>query len=81
MIQARSPQLVLVNRINDVDGAEGLALISQLTTTGLAPVMLVSNLPEAQQAAIKAGALAGFGKAELKKPEVAERISAALKQA
>jgi PleD family two-component response regulator len=78
MIKARTPQLVLVNRINDVDGAEGLDLIRQLLPAGFSPVMLVSNLPEAQQAAVKVGALLGFGKAELKKAETAERLSAAL---
>jgi hypothetical protein len=42
------------------------------------PVMLVSNYPEWQQAAIAAGALPGFGKAELNRAETREKLSAVL---
>lgn len=73
--------LVLVNRVGDRDGRPGLDLIRSLKADpALAdvPVMLVSNYPEAQDAAEQAGALRGFGKAEVGRPEVTERIKAAL---
>jgi two-component system chemotaxis response regulator CheY len=60
--------LILVNRINDSDGAPGVELIrSMKSEPGLAdlPVMLVSNYPEAQQEAEALGALPGFGKSDL----------------
>jgi hypothetical protein len=40
--------------------------------------MMISNYPEAQQAAESAGALPGFGKREIGSAKVKERISAAL---
>ena len=40
--------------------------------------MLVSNYPEWQQAAIAAGALPGFGKAELNRAETREKLAAVL---
>jgi two-component system chemotaxis response regulator CheY len=60
--------LILVNRINDSDGAPGLELIrSMKSEPGLAdlPVMLVSSYPDAQQEAEALGALPGFGKSDL----------------
>jgi len=42
--------------------------------------MLVSNYPDAQQAAVQAGALPGFGKRELGSPRVPELIRAALEE-
>ncbi len=73
--------LVLVNRIGDVDGAPGLDLIRSLKADpGLAstPVILVSNYPDAQAEAESLGALPGFGKAALTSPETRDRIARAL---
>jgi len=61
--------LVLVNRVGDLDGASGLSLIRAIKADpALAetPVMLVSNLADAQAEAVAAGALPGFGKSELR---------------
>jgi hypothetical protein len=41
-------------------------------------MMLVSNEPEAQAAAVAAGAFPGFGKRQIGKPEVRELLKAAL---
>ncbi|MCC7350537.1 MAG: hypothetical protein IT446_08220 [Phycisphaerales bacterium] len=41
-------------------------------------LMLVSNYPEAQQAAEQAGALPGFGKREIGSPRVVQLLKAAL---
>jgi hypothetical protein len=40
--------------------------------------MLITNYEEHQQAAMQAGALRGFGKAELSSPETAKRLAEAL---
>ena len=57
--------LILVNRLLDTDHSSGVALIESLKasndTAGI-PVMLVSNFPDAQNQAIDAGAVPGFGK-------------------
>jgi DNA-binding NarL/FixJ family response regulator len=69
--------LVLVNRVLDQDGSSGLDLIHALREeSGAAgiPMMLVSDLPEAQRAACTLGAAPGFGKAELYGNETFERI-------
>ena len=75
---AEGAALVLVNRALDGDFAsgDGVELISKLT--GKAKVMLVSNFPDAQQAAEKAGALPGFGKTMLYGEETARRIRGAV---
>lgn len=73
--------LVLVNRLLDVDQTPGLDVIRSLKgDADLAdvPVMLVSNFPDAQQAAVDAGAAPGFGKADLDRDEIVERLAALL---
>lgn len=73
--------LVLVNRIFDADGAEGLDLIRQMKAAENlreTPVMLVSNFEEAQAEAQQAGAIKGFGKNAIGTPETIECITAQL---
>lgn len=75
------PDLVLVNRVGDRDGAPGIDLIRALKADpALAdvPVMLVSNFAHAQDEAVALGALPGFGKAELGSVDVINRLRAAL---
>jgi DNA-binding response OmpR family regulator len=60
--------LVLINRVFDVDGGDGVTLIRALKADAdlaTLPVMLVSNFADAQADAVNAGALPGFGKAAL----------------
>ena len=74
-------QLVLVNRVGDADGAPGLDLIRALKSdpaTAEVPVILVSNFPDAQDEAVKAGAVRGFGKAEIGREPYFEAIRQAL---
>lgn len=70
--------LVLVNRKLLADASEGLELIERIKAdpqlADLA-VMLLSNYPEAQAAAVAAGAEPGFGKAELDRPETVEKLA------
>lgn len=70
--------LVLVNRILDADGSSGLDLIRDLLKAGAsAPVMLVSDRSDAQNAAVALGAVPGFGKAALNDPATVELVKAA----
>jgi two-component system chemotaxis response regulator CheY len=76
-LKGESFDLVLVNRLLDADGSSGLKIIKDLKSDdalrGL-PVMLVSNLEDAQEDAIQAGAEKGFGKAALGQPVMLERV-------
>src|SRR5262245_15451592 len=71
-------ELVLVNRKLDIDYSDGIEVIRQLkanpNSAGV-PVMLVTNYPEHQEAAIAAGAVRGFGKLEYEKPETRAKIA------
>lgn len=74
--------LVLVNRKLDADYSDGLEVIRQIKADPQlagTPVMLVSNYPESQAAAVAAGAEPGFGKAELRTAATREKLAAALK--
>jgi two-component system chemotaxis response regulator CheY len=65
--------LVLVNRVLDLDGTSGLDVIRAIKSDpdlSRLPVMLVSNFPEAQAEARTLGALPGFGKADLRSGSV-----------
>ena len=75
--------LVLVNRVFDRDGDDGVALIRRLKSdaqTRHVPVMLISNYPEYQEQAVEAGALRGFGKSALRAADTVEQVRAALEQ-
>lgn len=80
-LRADRYDLVLVNRITDGDGSAGLDLIRTLKAEpalAAVPVMLVSDLPQAQTDAVALGACAGFGKSELSRPQTLDRIRAVL---
>ncbi len=80
-LRTPSFDLVLVNRVGDLDGAPGLDLIRALKAVPAVaevPVMLVSNYPDAQAQAEALGALKGFGKADLGTPKVIAAVRAAL---
>jgi CheY-like chemotaxis protein len=73
--------LLLVNRQLDYGFTtyDGVQLIQQLRSEHpQVKTMLISNYPEAQEAAVQAGALPGFGKAQIGRPQVVERLQAAL---
>ena len=73
--------LILFNRQLDYgfETDEGVELIKRLRATHPAlKAMLVSNYPEAQQAAVQVGAVEGFGKREIGSPKVSELIRTAL---
>ena len=73
--------LLLLNRQLDYgfDEGEGVEIVRKLRPHyPNVKMMLVSNYPDAQAAAVAEGALPGFGKRELNTPKVAEMIRAAL---
>ena len=73
--------LLLLNRQLDFgfDEDEGVAVIRKLRPHyPNVKMMLVSNYPDAQAAAVAEGALPGFGKRELNSPKFAELIREAL---
>lgn len=74
--------LVMVNRVGDRDGAEGLDLIRSLKgdpATAEVPVMLVSNYDWAQNEAVALGALPGFGKAQLASGSLPQSLESLVK--
>lgn len=76
-LQAILFDLVLVNRQLDCDGSDGLDVIRHIKEHAdfqAVPTMLVTNFPDFQQQAVEAGAVEGFGKGALHKPETVERL-------
>jgi two-component system chemotaxis response regulator CheY len=82
-LRRREFALVLVNRILDADGSSGVAFVRLLKADeqlrGL-PVMLVSNYDHAQEEAVQAGAVPGFGKGTLGHPQMLARVRALLEE-
>jgi two-component system chemotaxis response regulator CheY len=78
---AQQTSLLLVNRVLDGRFRQslGVDLISALRAEGVeTPIMLISNYEDAQEAAVAAGAMPGFGKRAIAQPETIERIRMAL---
>lgn len=83
LLRDRRADLVVVNRLLDLTGDSGLEVIAAIKADpelADVPVMLISNYPESQAQAEAAGALPGFGKAQLGSDETARRIGQALGQ-
>ena len=81
VLQGNSIDLVLINRVLDGDGSDGMEILSMIRSGDSqpnVPVMLVSNYAEWQQKAVEKGAIYGFGKAELNRPETRDRLAAVL---
>ncbi len=78
-----SVDLVLINRKLDADSSDGLEIFKRIQASAKSnvPVMLVTNYPEWQEKAVGMGAIYGFGKAELNRPETRERLAAVLEVA
>ncbi len=76
-LRNESIDLVLVNRKLDMDYSDGVEVIRQIKADhelAKVPVMLITNYPEHQQAAMKLGAQRGFGKLELGNPDTILRL-------
>ena len=80
-LRSRPFDLVLINRKLDIDYTDGIDILKRIKADdelSSVPVMLVTNYPEHQQAAVAAGALCGFGKMELAAPATRERLAEVL---
>mgnify|MGYP002624540368 FL=1 len=69
--------LILINRILDRDGSDGLEILKELKADenyASIPAMLITNFPEHQQAAVAAGAVEGFGKLALHEPNTVAKL-------
>jgi CheY-like chemotaxis protein len=80
-LKGQKYDLVLVNRKLDVDYSDGLEVIKAIKAdpaTREVPVMMITNYPDHQDAAVAAGALRGFGKLEYDEPETLERLKEVL---
>jgi CheY-like chemotaxis protein len=81
MLRAGDVDLVLVSRKLDQDYSDGVEVIRQIKADpqiAAVPVMLVTNYPEHQDAAVALGAERGFGKLQFDDAETAKRLAAIL---
>ena len=80
-VAAGAFDLVLINRKLNADYSDGIQIIRHMKAdkaTADVPVMLVTNYPDQQDAAVEAGALRGFGKLEFDDPATRARLAAVL---
>jgi two-component system, chemotaxis family, chemotaxis protein CheY len=80
-LETNNFDLVLFNRElgYGFDPDQGVGVINALRPTQPSlKMMLISNYPDAQQAAVAAGALPGFGKREMGTPRVTQLLRDAL---
>jgi len=76
LLASHDYDLVLVNRVLAADRSSGLDVIERLRAENVhVPIMLVSDLPEAQDAAVALGAVRGFGKARLGERSTLDLVS------
>lgn len=74
-IKTKPFDLIVVNRLFDINQDSGIALIKKMKDAQVAtPVMLISNFAEFQREAIAAGAVSGFGKDTVGKPAMIELV-------
>ncbi len=76
-LRQKAFDLVLINRKLDRDYSDGIEILKEIKADpklAKTPVMLVTNYPEHQDAAVAAGAERGFGKLELSDPATAKKL-------
>ncbi len=81
ILRRESVDLVLINRKLDADYSDGMDIIRTLKADpklAATPVMLISNFEDAQKEAVEAGAVPGFGKAELSSERARECVARVL---
>lgn len=70
--------LVLINRKLDIDYSDGVEILKAIKTDpdlSNIPVMIITNYPEHQEAAVALGAEYGFGKLQYQEMDTQERLS------
>jgi CheY-like chemotaxis protein len=78
LLRQQPVDLILINRKLDIDYTDGVEILRHLKRSDeykQIPVMIITNYPEQQEAAMAEGAEYGFGKLEYSKPITAERLS------
>lgn len=78
LLAKSSVDLILINRKLDVDYSDGADVLKSIKKDDRfrnIPVMIVTNYPEHQQAAVAEGAEYGFGKLEYKEAATHERLA------
>lgn len=81
VLRTQNIDLVLINRKLDADYSDGMNILASIKSDSelaMHPVMLVSNFSEWQDKAVAAGAVYGFGKAELNSADTVDRVRAVL---
>ena len=66
-LEENDVDLVMINRLLDRDGSEGMDVFRKLKESGFGkiPAMLITNYEDHQNAAVAEGAVPGFGKSSL----------------
>ncbi len=73
LVNENDYSLVVVNRLLDRDGSQGMSVIAELKAAKPElPIMLVTNYQEHQDAAVAAGCVPGYGKNDLFSPTTVE---------
>ncbi|AMV35515.1 response regulator PleD [Pirellula sp. SH-Sr6A] len=70
--------LVLINRKLDIDYSDGVEILKAIKADpdlSNIPVMIITNYPEHQEAAVALGAEYGFGKLQYQEMDTQERLS------
>jgi CheY-like chemotaxis protein len=78
LLRKHKVDLIVINRKLDIDYSDGIEILRHLkhdNDTKSIPVMIISNYPEQQLAAVAEGAEYGFGKLEYSQPSTHERLS------
>ena len=76
MLEQYEYDLVLVNRLLDLDGSSGVALIAQVQQRyPELQLMLITNVEEHQKSAVAAGAVPGFGKSDIDSPQTIQLLA------
>lgn len=72
-------ELLLVNRVLDgfYSDEKGLRIVEEAASKGV-PAMIISNYTQAQEAAIAAGGVTGFGKTDVRSDKARTAIRSAL---
>lgn len=79
LLNSHDYRLATVNRLLDSDGSPGIDVIAQIRARfPSVPVMMITNFPDHQDAAIAAGAVRGFGKNDLRSNTTVDLLRAYL---
>ena len=80
-LENNSVDLIMINRLLDVDGSEGMDVFQEIKSNEKfksIPAMLITNFDDHQEKAVAVGAIRGFGKSALSSDATKELIKEAL---